>query len=107
MFQPGNSPRVITLAAAVLLFCGKAEANPADLVLRGEGTIKDANAPSDGVLFKISYVHTIKQGRPFSTLIQQFDLSGELLVDVPDHAAAEGGDTQGEDVFFQDLLQRQ
>lgn len=47
---------------------------------RGEGNIQDANDTKAGVLFKISYVHKVLDKVPQSTLVQQFDLSGMLLV---------------------------
>lgn len=81
MLQPNNAPRIKAIAAAMFVFCGRAEASPNDLILRGEGTIKDANAPADGVLFKIAYEHTIKNGKPVSTLIRQSDLKGKILVE--------------------------
>ncbi len=59
----------------------KAHAQPREIVLRGDGNIRDADALDDGVLFKISYEHTIKDGKAVSTRIRQFDLNGTLLVD--------------------------
>lgn len=58
-----------------------ANLNTREVVLRGEGTIKDADALNDGVLFKIAYEHRMKDGRSIATQIRQYDLSGQLLVD--------------------------
>lgn len=81
MFVLGNAPLIRAFTIATLSICSRAEANRAELILRGEGTIKDANAPADGVLFKIAYEHTVQNGKPFSTLIRQSDLRGKILVE--------------------------
>ncbi|NBW80865.1 hypothetical protein EBR21_03840 [bacterium] len=61
-------PQFVALAAA------------AELTFSGQGTIRDSDNLDEGVLFNISYVHKSLNGLPVSTVIQQQDLNGKLLV---------------------------
>lgn len=58
-----------------------ARAQGKEIVFRGEGTVRDAQALEDGVLFKIAYTHIQRDGKAVSTQIRQSDLNGKLLVD--------------------------
>ncbi|MEY4066633.1 MAG: hypothetical protein RIR26_2841 [Pseudomonadota bacterium] len=55
---------------------------PADrvVVMRGRGTVRDAENLNSGVLFYIEYEHQARSGRPVSTVIRQLDVNGKTLV---------------------------
>lgn len=71
----------LTLAGLLCAAAAPAVTAPNPVTLRGEGTVRDADALSDGVLFRISYEHTSVAGRPVSTKIEQHDLNGSVLVE--------------------------
>jgi len=51
-----------------------------EIVLKGKGTIRDADALSEGVLFQIEYEHVSRAGCAVSTTIRQTDSAGKELV---------------------------
>ncbi|MFZ9520679.1 MAG: hypothetical protein ACO3A4_09395 [Silvanigrellaceae bacterium] len=73
---------LIGCAASIqLLSFPAAQAAPAEVVVMGQGTVRDADALEEGVLFNIQYIHKSKNGVALSTQIQQKDLAGKILVD--------------------------
>jgi hypothetical protein len=79
--------RLFLIFGALIVFLVKlavsfpAFASNIPTVLRGQGTIRDVDAPEDGVLFRIAYEHSTAMGKPVSTKIKQFDLNNSLLVE--------------------------
>jgi hypothetical protein len=76
--------RFLTISGCALAFLAAhqntALAAPAEITITGQGTVRDSDALDEGVLFNITYVHKSLNGLPLSTLIQQQDLSGNVLV---------------------------
>jgi hypothetical protein len=84
--QNGQSPQTNSNPAQKTLFNG----HDKEIILRGRGTVRDADALHEGILFNINYMHTLRNKIAVSTHTQQHDLSGALAVEEQTFYDAQG-----------------